>query len=120
MNLMTADTIPAGSAIWAESDEDVWVLAEVVRQENTLLTVRQKTTGEELEIDLVREEYELHRKRAIEIHLLISTRQHFRRVGLNENQHNIRASIGLHAVRYSRRAKVFLLHVLSGHTLCRG
>lgn len=56
MNLMRADTIPKGSAIWAESDEDVWVLAEVVRQENTLLTVRQKTTGEEMEIDLVRAE----------------------------------------------------------------
>lgn len=52
--LMRVDTIPAGSAIWAEDDESVWVLAEVIRQENTLLTVRDKKTGDELEIDLVR------------------------------------------------------------------
>lgn len=54
MNLIRADTIPAGSEVWAEHDEQVWMLAEVVRQENTLVTVRQKSTGEEVEIDLVR------------------------------------------------------------------
>lgn len=57
MSLLRADTIAAGSEIWAEDEgdggEDVWMLAEVVRQENTLLTVRKKETGEELEIDLV-------------------------------------------------------------------
>lgn len=54
MNLIRADTIPAGSEVWAENDEHVWMLAEVVRQENTLVTVRQKSTGQEVEIDLVR------------------------------------------------------------------
>lgn len=58
MNLLRADTIPAGSEIWAEDDEQVWMLAEVLRQENTLLTVRQKSTGDELEIDLVRYTYQ--------------------------------------------------------------
>lgn len=57
MSLLRADTIAAGSEIWAEDEADggqeVWMLAEVVRQENTLLTVRKKETGEELEIDLV-------------------------------------------------------------------
>lgn len=57
MNLIRADTIPVGSEIWAEDEadggEEVWMLAQVVRQENTLLTVRKKKTGEELEIDLV-------------------------------------------------------------------
>lgn len=54
MNLIQADTIPAGSEVWAEDDEQVWMLAEVVRQENTLITVRHKSSGEEVEIDLVR------------------------------------------------------------------
>lgn len=57
MNLIRADTIPPGSEIWTEDEtddgEEVWMLAQVVRQENTLLTVRKKQTGEELEIDLV-------------------------------------------------------------------
>lgn len=52
--LMRADTIPRGSSIWVEDDEEVWVVADVIRQQNTLLTVRRKKTGEELEIDLVR------------------------------------------------------------------
>lgn len=54
INRIRADTIPAGSTIWTEDDEDVWMMAEVVRQENTLLTVKRKRTGEEVEIDLVR------------------------------------------------------------------
>lgn len=37
-----------------EDQEDVWVLAEVLRQQDTLLTVRRKKTGDELEIDMVR------------------------------------------------------------------
>lgn len=44
-----------GSEIWTD-DEDgdqVWMQAEVIRQENTSLTIRRKSTGEELEIDLV-------------------------------------------------------------------
>lgn len=57
MNLIRADTMPPGSEIWTEDEtedgEEVWMLAQVVRQENTLLTVRKKKTGEELEIDLV-------------------------------------------------------------------
>lgn len=55
-SLLQADTIPVGSEIWAD-DEDgdqVWIQAEVIRQENTSLTIRRRSTGLELEIDLVR------------------------------------------------------------------
>lgn len=57
MNLIQADSIPTGSEIWVEDEadggEEVWMLATVVEQKNTLLTVRKKKTGEDLEIDLV-------------------------------------------------------------------
>lgn len=55
MVLARTGSIPIGSRIWAEDEEQVWILAEVVRQESTRLTVRNKKTGEELLIDLVRE-----------------------------------------------------------------
>lgn len=54
MVLARAGTVPIGSGIWAEDEEQVWTLAEVIRQESTRLTVRSKKTGEELQIDLVR------------------------------------------------------------------
>lgn len=57
MKLLRALPIETGSEIWAEDEadggEEVWMLAQVLRQDNTLLTVRNKKTGEELEIDLV-------------------------------------------------------------------
>ncbi len=57
MNLIQAESIPAGSEIWVEDEDDggqeVWMLATVVEQTNTLLIVRKKKTGEEVEIDLV-------------------------------------------------------------------
>lgn len=55
-SLLQADTIPVGSEIWTDDEEGnrVWIQAEVVGQENTSLTIRRKSTGEELEIDLVR------------------------------------------------------------------
>ncbi|CAM9932796.1 unnamed protein product [Scytosiphon promiscuus] len=52
MNLLRADTIAAGTEIWTEDEDEVWMLAEVLRQENTRLSVRRKSTGEELQIDL--------------------------------------------------------------------
>lgn len=52
--LVRADTYPVGSEIWTNDDGEVWVLAEVVSQENTILTARQQSTGDVLEIDLVR------------------------------------------------------------------
>lgn len=39
---------------WVDDDVEVWILAEVVRQDNTLLTVRRKSNGEDIEVDLVR------------------------------------------------------------------
>ena len=54
MVLARAGTVPIGIGVWAEDEEQVWALAEVVRQESTRLTVRSKKTGEELQIDLVR------------------------------------------------------------------
>lgn len=54
--LMRVEAIARGSKIWVEDDEQVWLLAEVVRQDNTILTVREKRTGLEKEIDLVRDQ----------------------------------------------------------------
>lgn len=54
-DLMRAETIAVGSDIWTDDEEgEVWTIAEVVHQENTMLTVRYKSTGEEHNIDLVR------------------------------------------------------------------
>lgn len=53
MNLLRADTMDKGTEIWTEDEDEVWMLAEVLRQENTRLSVRRKSTGEELQIDLV-------------------------------------------------------------------
>ena len=48
-------TVPIGSGLWVEDEEQVWALAEVVRRESTtLITARKKETGKELQIDLVR------------------------------------------------------------------
>ena len=52
---MQADQMPQGEELWVEDDNEVWVLASLVRQQNTILTVRRKDTGEQLEIDLVSE-----------------------------------------------------------------
>lgn len=54
MVLARAGTVPIGSGVWAEDEAQVWILAEVMRQESTRLTVRNKKTGAELQIDLVR------------------------------------------------------------------
>ncbi|CAM9750268.1 unnamed protein product, partial [Ectocarpus sp. 8 AP-2014] len=52
-DLMRAETIAVGSDIWTDDEEgEVWTIAEVVHQENTMLTVRYKSTGEEHKIDL--------------------------------------------------------------------
>ncbi|CAN0333176.1 unnamed protein product [Ectocarpus sp. 13 AM-2016] len=54
-DLMRAETIAIGSDIWTDDEEgEVWTIAEVVHQENTMLTVRYKSTGEEHKIDLVK------------------------------------------------------------------
>ena len=53
--LMQADQMPQGEELWVEDDRDVWVLASLVKQQNTILTVRRKDTGETIEIDLVSE-----------------------------------------------------------------
>lgn len=54
---MRAETYPVGSEIWTNDEGEMWVLAEVISQENTILTVRRKSiSGERLEIDLVRRE----------------------------------------------------------------
>lgn len=49
------ETHPVGSEIWTSDEGDIWVLAEVISQDNTILVVRRKSTGEKLEIDLVSE-----------------------------------------------------------------
>lgn len=52
---MHVKSIEPGSLIWTQDELDVWVLARVLRQEKTLLTVSVQKTGEEREIDLVRD-----------------------------------------------------------------
>lgn len=51
-----AESRPQGSWLWTADPKKVWGLVEVVHQENTILTVRRKSDGETLEIDLVRDE----------------------------------------------------------------
>lgn len=51
--LMQAKQMPRGEEIWVEDEKAVWVLAELVEQQNTILKVRRKDTGQALEIDLV-------------------------------------------------------------------
>ena len=53
-HLVRADKYEVGSEIWTSEEGEIWVLAEVISQENTILAVRRKSTGEALEIDLVR------------------------------------------------------------------
>jgi len=49
----TAETRPEGSLMWTGDERMMWVLVEVLSQQNTLLKVRRKDTGELVEIDLV-------------------------------------------------------------------
>lgn len=49
-----ADKRPDGSLVWTEDPDKMWLLVEVLSQDNTLLRVRNKATGETQEIDLVR------------------------------------------------------------------
>jgi hypothetical protein len=51
--LMSAEKHPKDSYLWVESEQDVWALVKVVRQENTLLTVLNVSTGQKMEVDLV-------------------------------------------------------------------
>lgn len=51
--IMHADDMPTGEEIWIEDEKEVWVLASLVEQENTMLKVRRKDTGGLVEIDLV-------------------------------------------------------------------
>lgn len=51
--LMSADQIPMGEEIWVEDAKEVWVLTQLVSQQNTQLKVKNKATGEVVEIDLV-------------------------------------------------------------------
>lgn len=52
-SLIIAETRPVGSMIWMEDGQQIWALAKVVSQANTILNVRRET-GKEAEIDLVR------------------------------------------------------------------
>jgi hypothetical protein len=52
--LLSAEKHPSNSYVWAKSEQEVYALVKVVRQENTLLTVLNTSTGEKMEIDLVR------------------------------------------------------------------
>lgn len=51
--VMVADVIPPGKEIWVDNDKEVWVLTDLLSQQNTVLKVRRKDTGEVLDVDLV-------------------------------------------------------------------
>lgn len=51
--VMRAVKLAEKSEVWIEDDELVWVLVEVVSQDNTFLTVRHKSSGVTMEIDMV-------------------------------------------------------------------
>jgi hypothetical protein len=54
--LMCAEKHKKDSYLWTQRKQnDVWALVKVVRQQNTLLTVLDKSTSEKMEIDLVSE-----------------------------------------------------------------
>lgn len=51
--VMVADQLPQDKDMWVEHDQLVWVLTDLISQQNTMVKVRRKDTGEVLEIDLV-------------------------------------------------------------------
>ena len=51
--LIRADKIPKGRVIWIEDDDEVWQEAEVIEQNNTLLTCKHRGNGSTVEVDLV-------------------------------------------------------------------
>lgn len=51
--VMVADQLPQDKDMWVENEAEVWVLTDLISQQNTQLKVRRKNTGEVLEIDLV-------------------------------------------------------------------
>lgn len=56
-HLVLANKYEVGSDVWMDDEARVWVQAEVLKQDNTLLTLRRKDTGETVEIDLVSEKF---------------------------------------------------------------
>ncbi|CAM9665996.1 unnamed protein product [Ascophyllum nodosum] len=50
--IMHAERMPISEEIWVEDDKQVWALTSLVEQENTLLKVRRRDTGEVVKIDL--------------------------------------------------------------------
>lgn len=55
-----ADKRAEGALVWTGDADKVWLLVEVLSQDNTLLRVRNKATGETQEIDLVRKKTAFH------------------------------------------------------------
>lgn len=52
--LMSADQMRSGEEVWVEDQSEVWVLTDLLHQQNTLLRVRRKDTGLQMEVDMVR------------------------------------------------------------------
>lgn len=63
--MMRAQRRPEGTEVWMEDERQVWALVEVVKQDNTMLTVRHKSSGKTEEIDLVRGKIEYKSTRYI-------------------------------------------------------
>ena len=61
--MMRAEKRSMGSLVWVEDAKEVWALVQVASQDNTILTVRHTSTGIEEEIDLVRGDTPLSRKK---------------------------------------------------------
>lgn len=58
--VMVADELPQDKDMWVENEAKVWVLTDLISQQNTQLKVRRKDTGEVLEIDLVSSNSTIH------------------------------------------------------------
>ncbi|CAM9355556.1 unnamed protein product [Discosporangium mesarthrocarpum] len=50
--LMKAEKFQTGMKVWTDDEEEVWISVEVVKQESTVVTVKNRSTGEVLDIDL--------------------------------------------------------------------
>jgi len=52
MLLMTSHEVGCGSEVWVEDHNTIWTKAEIIKENNSILTIRKLNTGEEFTIDL--------------------------------------------------------------------
>ena len=52
MLLMSSHEVSCGSEVWIEDPDTVWTKAEIIKEENNILSIRKLVSGEEFTIDL--------------------------------------------------------------------